>query len=55
MNISVKLVCCGDTYTLALTIEGEIYGWGNNDYIQSGLDNRNSNFKYPTLVINLSL
>lgn len=55
MNISVKLICCGNTYTLALTIEGEVYGWGNNDYIQSGLDKGNSNLNYPTLVINLLL
>ena len=39
IDVSVK-VACGFAHTLALTDEGKIYAWGENDKGQVGVNNR---------------
>lgn len=36
-DISIKQLTCGSNFTLALTNEGQVYGWGSNDHCQLGL------------------
>ena len=33
----IKEVCCGYAHTLAITINGNVYSWGNNQQGQLGL------------------
>jgi alpha-tubulin suppressor-like RCC1 family protein len=35
-NIEIKQMSCGSSHTLALTTQGEIYGWGSNEFGQIG-------------------
>ena len=33
----IKEVCCGYSHTLAITINGNVLSWGNNESCQLGL------------------
>lgn len=33
----IKEVCCGYSHTMAITIHGNVYSWGNNECAQLGL------------------
>ena len=44
---SVKKICAGSNYTLAIKKDGTLWGWGNNQYAQLGIDSWN-NTKIPT-------
>ncbi|MFZ5948284.1 MAG: T9SS type A sorting domain-containing protein [Stygiobacter sp.] len=46
----IKQIACGDYHTIALTIDGQVYSWGRNDYGQLGNSNQqNSNVPVKTL------
>ena len=36
----IREVCCGYQHTLALTINGQVYSWGNNEAGQLGLGSK---------------
>ncbi|CRH00247.1 UVB-resistance protein UVR8 homologue, putative [Plasmodium relictum] len=38
-NIIIKDICCGHSFSAALSINGELYVWGRNDYGQLGIEN----------------
>lgn len=38
-NIIIKHVCCGNSFSAALSNNGEVYVWGRNDYGQLGIEN----------------
>ncbi len=45
-NIPIVKICCGALHTLALSNEGRIYSWGNNDEGALGREGeKNSNIK----------
>ena len=33
----IKEICCGYAHTLAITMHGQVYSWGNNENCQLGL------------------
>ena len=41
---NIVQVCCGTFYTLVLTEEGVVYGWGDNTYGQTGSGQRSDKF-----------
>ena len=47
----VKQVACGDTHSLALDYEGNIFIWGNNNQGQLG-NGKYKNIKYPYKLTN---
>ncbi|CRG96426.1 UVB-resistance protein UVR8 homologue, putative [Plasmodium gallinaceum] len=38
-NIIIKNICCGHSFSAALSVNGELYVWGRNDYGQLGIEN----------------
>ncbi|KAI4838493.1 UVB-resistance protein UVR8-like protein [Plasmodium brasilianum] len=38
-NIIIKHICCGHSFSAALSTNGEVYVWGRNDYGQLGIEN----------------
>lgn len=38
-NIIIKYICCGSSFSAALSEDGEVYVWGRNDYGQLGIEN----------------
>jgi alpha-tubulin suppressor-like RCC1 family protein len=38
-NLKAKVISCGDSHTVAIDFEGEVWGWGNNEAGQLGLLN----------------
>lgn len=48
---NVKQVCLGYDFTLALTKDGKVYGWGNNDKGQTGTGSTAYTVNTPTLVM----
>ena len=50
----VKEVCCGNEHSLAVTLQGEVYAWGNNRSKQLGIGYNTPNFvNQPTRVYNV--
>lgn len=45
----VRMACCGDTFSMAVTTTGLLWSWGDNDSGQLGHSNRTS-CSVPTLV-----
>eukprot|EP00697_Spironema_sp_BW2_P009135 gnl/Spiro4/23933_TR11850_c0_g1_i1.p1 gnl/Spiro4/23933_TR11850_c0_g1~~gnl/Spiro4/23933_TR11850_c0_g1_i1.p1 ORF type:complete len:459 (-),score=33.35 gnl/Spiro4/23933_TR11850_c0_g1_i1:152-1528(-) len=43
----VVQVCCGQDHTLALTADGEVYGWGSNCFGQLGLGDKVAGHSVP--------
>lgn len=39
---NVVCISCGDNFTMAVTRNGKVYGWGSNDFGQLGIDNYGS-------------
>jgi E3 ubiquitin-protein ligase HERC2 len=48
----VVSLAVGSVHVLALTEEGEVYGWGRNDYAQVG-ETTGSSVLEPTLITSL--
>jgi E3 ubiquitin-protein ligase HERC2 len=48
----VVSLAVGSVHVLALTEEGEVYGWGRNDYAQVG-ETSGSSVLEPTLITSL--
>ena len=46
-NEKVIQVSCGNAHSLALTHEGNVYGWGNNSHGEVGCDGLNNIIKIP--------
>ena len=36
-NDKIVQVCCGERHSLVLTEKGVVYGWGDNEYGQTGV------------------
>jgi RCC1 and BTB domain-containing protein len=55
-NKTVIEICCGSGHSLALTSEGEVYAWGNNEsgQIGNGEDGRDINQLFPYKVCNFN-
>jgi len=50
----VVQISCGYRHCLALTNNGQLFSWGNNDHGQLGLGNKSESVANPTLVKSLS-
>ncbi|KAJ4431736.1 hypothetical protein ANN_20338 [Periplaneta americana] len=53
LAVPVKSVYCGGNHTIALTVDGEVYAFGNNFNGQLGLGAEVTQFILPTKVISL--
>ncbi|VWU53040.1 UVB-resistance protein UVR8 homologue, partial [Hepatocystis sp. ex Piliocolobus tephrosceles] len=38
-NIIIKDIACGHSFSAALSVDGDVYVWGRNDYGQLGIEN----------------
>lgn len=53
-DLIIKEVCCGNEHSLAVTIQGNVYAWGNNRSKQLGIGYNSPNFvNQPTRVYNV--
>jgi alpha-tubulin suppressor-like RCC1 family protein len=53
-DLIIKEICCGNEHSLAVTIDGTIYSWGNNSYKQLGIGYNSPDFvNHPTRVSNV--
>lgn len=52
LNMFIVKAACGYTHALALTEEGNLYGWGTNSYGQLCIDTR-EDIHNPVLVSHL--
>ena len=51
----IKEICCGYSHTLAITIHGQVYSWGNNENSQLGLGPKAPKFvRKPMLITTLN-
>lgn len=49
--LNVKKIACGNDHTMALTIRGEFYVWGHNNYGQLGLGNTENRYEPTQLIL----
>ncbi|KAJ8906880.1 hypothetical protein NDN08_003364 [Rhodosorus marinus] len=54
INDNIVFVTCGDRHGFALTAEGEVYGWGSNEFGQLGFGDRGEIILKPVKLENLS-
>lgn len=47
-------ISVGAEHTLALTEDGKVYGWGNNNECQLGLGHNVLSIREPTLILELA-
>jgi alpha-tubulin suppressor-like RCC1 family protein len=51
----IKDLCCGYSHTLAITMHGQVYAWGNNENCQLGLGSKAPKYvRKPKLISTLS-
>lgn len=51
-----KVICisCGDSFSVVVTNNGEVYSWGRNDVGQLGIENNNNDQFHPCRITSLA-
>ncbi|CAG2108432.1 unnamed protein product [Medioppia subpectinata] len=49
-ELGVQELSCGRDHTLAVTVDGQLYGWGGNEWGQVGVDVNDPHISQPTRV-----
>lgn len=53
-DLIIKEICCGNEHSLAVTLQGNVYAWGNNTNKQLGIGYNSPNkVDHPTRVYNV--
>ncbi|KAL4490241.1 hypothetical protein ABPG72_004280 [Tetrahymena utriculariae] len=51
LNARIKKICCGSNHSLAITEEGQLYGWGSNSNMQLSQEEQFSRAEEPIISI----
>mmetsp|Transcript_12459 Transcript_12459/g.33630 ORF Transcript_12459/g.33630 Transcript_12459/m.33630 type:complete len:591 (-) Transcript_12459:169-1941(-) len=49
-GLSIAAIACGDRHSFAITEEGQLFGWGSNEYNQLGTGKRGEVLASPALI-----